>query len=504
MKQQLLDLYLSHFGHTPEHVDALSGSASNRQYFRLFAADGSSVIGVVGDNRKENHAFVRLAQSMGSNGVRVPRLLAVSDDEMCYLQEDLGTESLYDRIARCQKAGTYDQATVALLLQVMRDLPRIQYEGAADFDFEQCSRERHFTESVVRWDLNYFKYCFLKPSGLVFDEMLLEEEYDRLVAALLAPENQVACRHFLYRDFQSRNVMIAHDRPCYIDFQGGYEGPVYYDVASFLWQARANYPSALRHQLLQAYHEALQQYEPMSWDDFTHRLEIFVFFRLIQVLGAYGFRGLFERKAAFISPISQALQIVCQVIEERHLDARYPYLSQILGELRDMERFQSHPAHGSLTVYISSFSFKKGIPDDNSGNGGGFVFDCRAPHNPGRYAEYKKITGLQQPVIDFLENNRPAMISYLGEERYQQIASEKLGTELTMPQFMEHVYGIVVTAVETYLKRGFTSLCVNFGCTGGQHRSVYGAQHLAEHLKALHPDLHIVLTHREQGIRQDL
>jgi len=501
MGKSLVNLYEQHFGQAPARVEALSGSASNRQYFRLYAADGQSVIGVVGENGKENHAFLRLDETMRAAGIRVPAVFAATDDEMCYLQEDLGTESLYDRIARCQKAGAWDDETVALLHQVMRDLPRIQFEGAEGFDFEnECTREKTFCATNIRWDLYYFKYCFLKPSGLVFDENDLENDFEKMLACL---ESDRMKNVFLYRDFQSRNVMVKGEKPYYIDFQGGFEGPFYYDVASFLWQARANYPADLRHALLESYHQALQQYVIIDWSSFNAHLETFVFFRLIQVLGAYGFRGLFERKAAFISPITQALDIINQVIEERNLSYFYPCLSQLFKQLSALERFQPHPSKGELTVHITSFSFKKGIPEDNSGNGGGFVFDCRAPHNPGRYAEYKKITGLQQPVIDFLENNVEAMKQYLGEERYAVIEADKLGTELTMPQFLEHVYGVVDPAVETYLTRDFTSLCVNFGCTGGQHRSVYGAQHLAEHLKALHPNLRIVLTHREQGMVQE-
>lgn len=492
MKQELIALYEQLYGEAPQQVDALSGSASNRQYFRLTGSDGNTVIGVVGDNYKENHAFVLLARTMAEKRLPVPQLLAVSGDEMCYLQEDLGTTSLYDRIAACQKAGAWDDTTVQLLHQVMRDLPRIQFETGSGFDYSQCYREQHFNASVVRWDLNYFKYCFLKPSGLVFDELALEADYDRLVEALLAEP----VRAFMYRDFQSRNVMVAshasHPTPCYIDFQGGYEGPFYYDVASFLWQARAAYPEALRQELLREYHAALQPYHTVAWQEFVERLELFVFFRLIQVLGAYGFRGLFERKAAFISPITQALKMVAEVAANEAIASRYPYLCQLLQQLQQMERFQPQPTTGKLTVRISSFSYKKGIPEDNSGNGGGFVFDCRAPHNPGRYKEFKKLTGLDQPVIDFLEGR-------LDNPEYKPI-----GTELSMPQYLEHVYALVDPAVATYLQRGFTSLMVNFGCTGGQHRSVYGAQHLAEHLKALHPDLHIILTHREQGICQEL
>lgn len=504
MNHSLECLYAIHFGTNPIKADILKGSAGSRLYYRLTAADGSSVIGVVGDNYKENHAFLKLADSFRKASIRVPEVLAVSEDEMCYLLEDLGNETLFDRLSRCHKNNDWDSDTLDILCKVVAALPRIQYEGAKHFNFAECSREPRFSESTVRWDLNYFKYCFLKPSGLVFDEMELEKDFDRLVSTLLDPVNEVAEGHFLYRDFQSRNIMIKDGEPYFIDFQGGSEGPVYYDVASFFWQARANWPYVLRETQLRSYLGHLLQYTTIKWDVFEKRLAPFVLFRLVQVLGAYGFRGLFERKSAFISPIGSALQLVNESIAQYHLTNKYPYLCKLLAELNGIERFHPQASDGKLTVRITSFSYKNGIPDDYSGNGGGFVFDCRAPHNPGRYAEYKKITGLQQPVIDFLEHNTDAMSQYLGEERYRQIEADKLGTELTMPQYLENVYGVVVPAVATYLARNFTSLCVNFGCTGGQHRSVYGAQHLAEHLKSLYPDLRIVLTHRELGITQEL
>lgn len=496
MYEQLLSLYTTHFGHRPASVIQLSGSASDRNYYRISDSDGHTVIGVTSQNRAEVRAFCELASSMLAAGLSVPVVLAQTD--VCYLQQDLGPTSLYDLINSCHKSGTWDEATVGILHQVMRDLVGLQFRTLGHFPLDHCCREQHFSAVNIRWDLNYFKYCFLKGSGVDFDEVSLQAEFDELehdllrihtnaCATLLPGVSREVCNGvFLYRDFQSRNVMVADGRPYYIDFQGGFEGPFYYDVASFLWQARAAYPEDLRQSLLETYLTALRQYVDITDEAFHSQLRYFVFFRLLQVLGAYGFRGIFERKAAFLNPIAQALQSICQV----QLEA-FPYLRSLLSQVAASPKFAHHD-DGRLTVRITSFSYKKGIPDDYSGNGGGFVFDCRAPHNPGRYAEYKRLTGLDQPVIDFLEG------------RDTNPEHRPLGCELTMPQFLEHVYAVVDPAVETYLARGFTSLMVSFGCTGGQHRSVYGAQHLAEHLKQLHPDLHIILTHREQNIRQEL
>lgn len=478
MKDKLVNLYATHYGHQPKAVNKLSGAGSNRQYYRIICGDGKSVIGVVGDNLRENQSFTYICSKMHDKGLPVPALIAVSDDGVCYLQEDLGSVSLYDHIQACQKAGVWDDETRALLHQVMRDLVDVQFRTAEGFDVEQCCREQWFDSRVIRWDLNYFKYCFLKLSGIPFDEMRLEDEYDLLVRELeqagnLSGEGQQV-RTFLYRDFQSRNVMVHDCRPYYIDFQGGYIGPVYYDVASFLWQARAAYPDDLREELLKEYLAALQSYCPISEEIFRERLRRFVFFRLLQVLGAYGYRGLYEHKAMFLTPIIQALRSACALVP--YMENICPHLCSLILQLAQLPHFSEQSGKGHLTVYVTSFSYKKGIPDDFSGNGGGFVFDCRAPHNPGRYDEYKQLTGLDAPVIEFLEEQ--------GE----------------MPRFMEHAYGMVDPAVETYLRRGFTRLMVSFGCTGGQHRSVYGAQHMAEHLAKKYPDATICLLHRERGI----
>lgn len=514
MKHLLSALFEQHFGSVPTVVNPLSGSASNRQYFRLQGNDASSqivsVVGVIGEDARENHSFLTLARQMRSQGIRVPEVLAQTEDGMCYLQEDLGQISLYDLIVTCQKHGEWDGAMLQLLQRVMRDLVQIQFCTPEGYDFGNCYRESRFCPMVIRWDLNYFKYSFLKPVGAVFDEIRLQAEFDLLEQHLMAAFEAQGRATFLYRDFQSRNVMVRQrqdggSEPWYIDFQAGYEGPFYYDVASFLWQARAAYPEEVRQSLLRTYWETLQSYCAVTWAEFCQNLHQFVLFRLLQVLGAYGFRGLFERKAMFLSPISQALQSVTDLLSvHSDLKESYPYIHKLLCDISQSGRFAATPSEGPLVVRITSFSYKKGIPEDNSGNGGGFVFDCRAPHNPGRYKEYKKITGLQQPVIDFLEDREEAVRAFLGDDRYAEVRQGRQGTELNMIQYMEHVYALVDPAVATYRSRGFTSLVINFGCTGGQHRSVYGAQHLAEHLKQEFPDVHIILTHREQGIQQIL
>jgi len=486
MEQQILSLYNVCFGQNPVSFETISGSASNRLYLRLYASDGSSVIGVESPDPIEMRAFCELDNTLSDQGIRVPKVLA--QEGSCYLQEDLGKTSLYDLILQCQKVGEWSPEVIALLEQIMKDLVKIQFSGLQGFDLSHCCGQQHFSEVNIRWDLNYFKYCFLKGTGIAIDELKLQSEFDRIESDLLNSCNGLSpIPTFLYRDFQSRNVMVHDGLPYYIDFQGGYEGPIYYDVASFLWQSRADYPTELRQHLIEVYYKALQQYVQCPMDDFQIHLGKFAFFRMLQVLGAYGFRGIFEHKAAFLSPIAKTLQMI------HSLGAEYTYIHQLLDDVQHTPLGKSFSTQSStLTVRIISFSYKKGIPEDFSGNGGGFVFDCRAPHNPGRYKEYKHITGLDQPVIDFLEG------------RDSDPEHAPIGSELTMPQYLEHVYALVDPAVETYLIRGFTNLMVCFGCTGGQHRSVYGAQHLAEHLKTKFPKVRIELTHREQSISKIL
>ena len=469
----MVQLYNDTFGKSPAYINKLSGSGSNRVYYRLSDENENSVIGVKGESFKENLAFLSLADQMYSKGISVPKVIAVSVDKMSYLQDDLGSVSLYDLIEKGRKENClWDDNIISILKQIMVDLPKIQFETAEGYDFSKSVREEEFCENSINWDLNYFKYCFLKLTKIPFDEMKLEEEFENIKKTLLSSYKETSTKSFLYRDFQSRNVMVKDQKPYYIDFQGGFAGPFYYDVASFLWQTRAAYPEDLRNELKKIYYASLQKYYAISFESFSSNLQQFVIFRLLQVLGAYGYRGLFEHKVAFITPICQTLKSLLEYNQ-------YPYIHSLIEEIAKLPQFQDQPAKGRLVVRVTSFSFKKGIPEDYSGNGGGFVFDCRAPHNPGRYPEYKKITGLEKPVIDFLESN---------EE---------------MPRFMEHVYGLVDPAVETYLRREFTSLMVNFGCTGGQHRSVYAAQHLADHLAEKYPDAKIILTHREQNIYKE-
>ena len=507
--EALRKLYEQWKGEAPVQTERLAGAGSNREYYRMTDGEGQSVIGCIGTSRDENHAFVCLTRHFTRRQLPVPQILAVSNDELRYLQTDLGEQSLFDalRVGR-EAGGRYTQQERALLVKTIRELPNIQMRGARGLDWSCCYPQPEFDQDSVLFDLNYFKYCFLKATGLDFHELKLEANF-RMLAKDLTAET---CDAFLYRDFQARNVMLVDDEPRFIDYQGGRKGPFYYDLASFLWQASAKYPDKLRRDLIAEYYDSLKNYaEVPSERHFKARLDLFVLFRTLQVLGAYGFRGYFERKRHFIDSIPPAMDNMRNLLKNSTVDA-YPYLKEVLSNMCQLPQFapqkvvvpkradgykttesnvyKPHPQDGPATfskydgtgplvVRVFSFSYRKGIPEDESGNGGGYVFDCRSTHNPGRYEPYKQLTGLDEPVIRFLEDDG----------------------EITV--FLQSVYRLADAHVERYLQRGFTSLMFSFGCTGGQHRSVYSAQHLAEHIHEKY-GIEVRICHREQGINQVL
>lgn len=467
----LAQLYQSYTGEAPTSIEPLPGAGSNRKYFRLKGKE--SLIGVYGTSTEENRAFIYMARHFSQKGLPVPRILAEAADQSTYLQDDLGDISLFQFIKQGRESGNFSDEETNILKQTIRLLPQIQFEGNKEMNFSYCYPLATFNHRSVLWDLNYFKYCFLKATGLEFQENLLEDDFERMADTLLQIEPQV----FMYRDFQSRNIMIREEKPYFIDFQGGRKGPFYYDVASFLWQAKANYPDSLRQELLDEYLDALRPYHAIDKEQFLTTLRHFVLFRTLQVLGAYGFRGYFEKKAHFIQSVPYAIENLRQLLETDFPE--YPYLCLMLRKLTELPQFASIRNRRKLTVRVMSFSYKKGIPEDPSGNGGGYVFDCRAVHNPGKYEQYKQLTGRDKPVIDFLEQDGEIL------------------------QFLEHVDALADAHVQRFLERGFTNLSICFGCTGGQHRSVYSAEHVAHHLNEKF-GIRIRLIHREQHIEQIL
>ncbi|GAE22473.1 RapZ C-terminal domain-containing protein [Bacteroides pyogenes] len=467
--EDLQKLYQTYTGASAETITELPSSGSNRRYFRL--KGDRTLIGVYGTSIEENDSFLYMADHFRKAGIPVPEVYCMSDDKFCYLQEDLGDVLLFNAIEKGRLTSVFSEEEKEMLRKTVRLLPVIQFVGADGFDFSRCYPQPEFNQRSILWDLNYFKYCFLKATGMEFQEDRLEDDFQKMSDVLLRSSSAT----FMYRDFQSRNVMLREGEPWLIDFQGGRKGPFYYDVASFLWQAKARYPESLRRELLEEYLEALRKYKPIDEAYFYSQLRHFVLFRTLQVLGAYGFRGYFEKKPHFIQSVPYAIENLRELLKEEYPE--YPYLCRVLRELTWLKQFTDDLKKRQLTVRVMSFAYKKGIPNDPTGNGGGFVFDCRAVNNPGKYERYKPFTGLDEPVIRFLEED-----------------GEIVG-------FLEHACALVDASVKRYMERGFTHLSICFGCTGGQHRSVYSAQHLAEHLNRKF-GVKVELMHREQNIEQ--
>ena len=465
-------------GTMPIDIKPIAESGSARKYYRI-VTDGGSLIGAYNANVEENEAFFYLTEHFGKIGLNVPKLLAINEERNCYLQSDHGDETLFQHIQRTLTTGVYDDPTVALLRQVLEQLPRFQVEGHQGLDYSKVYPMPCFDKPAVMDDLDYFKYYFVKPHAeIVFNETRLKAEFNRFADFI----GQASSDYFMYRDFQSRNIMIDQGKPYFIDYQGGRRGPLQYDVVSLLYQVKAQMPQELRDELLEHYKKALSAYlDPVSVD-FDKYYPYFVYLRLLQVLGAYGFRGLIQKKAHFIESIPYALNEL-KVWNEKYPLIDYPELQGIITQLSTLNypltlNAKLSTLNSHLTVTVNSFSFKKGYPLDFSGNGGGFVFDCRALPNPGREPQFKTKTGRDWEVAEYL--------------------IEKPQTHV----FLDHVKAIVGQSIDNYLERHFNNLMISFGCTGGQHRSVYFAQTVAEWIKATYPTVNVKINHIEQHIHE--
>lgn len=468
--KQLISLFTEYTGKNNPNIEALPTSGSNRKYYRL-QQDDISLIGVNGESIEENSAFIHLARHFHQNGLDVPKVVAISDDKIFYLQQDLGDSILFHSIKGGRLTGEFSREEKELLHKTISKLADFQVKGADGLDFNICYPLSEFNRRSVLWDLNYFKYNFLKTTGLEFSEDRLENDFEKIAEILLKDKSET----FMYRDFQSRNVIIFEGEPYFIDFQGGRKGPVFYDVASFLWQAKANFPTYLRDELIQTYITSLMKFQDVDFSEFMENLRQYVLFRTLQVLGAYGFRGYFEKKPHFIQSVPFALNNLSELLEDGFDE--YPYLDSLLRKMVNLKQFKDTQKR-ELKIRVFSFAYKKGIPNDISGNGGGYVFDCRAINNPGKFERYSNVTGLDEPVIKFLEDD--------GE----------------MVDFLNNIYPLVEKHVKRYIDRGFTDLMISFGCTGGQHRSVYAAQHVAEHISNKF-GIKVSLVHREQNLEQE-
>ncbi len=446
------------FSHEPViHVEKLPQSGGDRIYFRIETQKGS-FIATFSDNIKENNTFIEMTRHFNTIGVPVPEIFCISTDRTIYIQEDFGNSSLLNEL---ENEG-YTPRIYALFEKSVAALAHMQIRGYQGFKPEWCITSREFGKQAILSDLLYFKYYFLDTLKVPYDKEKLLDDFEALSNYLHHADH----KYFMYRDFQSRNIMIQQDEVHFIDYQGGMKGAVQYDVASLLWQAKAGLSGEWKKNLLQYYMDQVEVCLETTIDRnrFEAQYNGYVLIRLLQVLGAYGFRGLFERKAHFLTSIPLALRNIQWFLSNAHAGIALPEFDRIIARIVEpdiIRRFENIHADAStpLVVTINSFSYKKGIPADHSENGGGFVFDCRGILNPGRFDEYRHQSGLDKPVKDFLEQ------------------------QTRMPDFLNNVYNIADIAVENYIQRGFESLHINFGCTGGQHRSVFAAEAMARHLR---------------------
>jgi aminoglycoside/choline kinase family phosphotransferase len=456
--EAIQQLYTDWKGQPPQSIDVLPQSGSERRYFRLHGK-GVSVIGTYGANIKENESFIYFSNLFSEKKLATPQILAVSKDRVFYLQEDFGDTSLLNKL----EAAGFTTYIYDLFKKSLAELARLQVTGDKGLDYERCLTNKEFGKQAIMADLLYFKYYFLDALRKPYDKQKLIDDFEALSNYLTHTEY----KYFMFRDFQSRNIMITPDENVhFIDYQGGMKGAPQYDVASMLWQARANLPDEWKEKLLVDYMNGFEQLinAPLDRNIFRSQYNGYVLIRLLQVLGAYGFRGLFERKAQFLTSIPLALRNLRDFFQHQSLGISVPEFKKVLDMCVADEIIQQFtPTQATeqtpLIVKISSFSYRKQIPADDTENGGGFVFDCRGILNPGRVESMKTQTGRDKQVKDFLEQ------------------------QTKMPEFLNSVFDIVDITVEEYINRGFESLMVSFGCTGGQHRSVYAADAMARHLK---------------------
>lgn len=473
IQAQISALFYTHTHTQPKQIQNIPQSGSDRLYYRIFSAKGS-YIATYNLNVKENNTFFYFSEHFRSLQLPVPKVWYINKAKTIYIQQDVGNNSL---LYTLEQQG-YTHEVYQLFQQSLKQLARLQINGDKGLNYNACLTAKEFGKQAIMSDLLYFKYYFLDTLKLPYDKQAMLDDFEALSIYL----SKTAYKYFMFRDFQSRNIIVKNNTVHFIDFQGGMKGALQYDVASLLWQAKAALSAEWKNNLLHYYINEADKLltQPIDRPTFIHQYNGYVLIRLLQVLGAYGFRGLFERKAHFLASIPLALHNLQWFVTHERIGITLPEFDRILHIIvqEDMvNQFETLRASANtpLVVTINSFSYiKSGIPKDKSNHGGGFVFDCRGIVNPGRFDAYKHLTGKDKPVIDFLEE------------------------KTKMPTFLNSAYTMIDIAVENYIQRNFSHLIINFGCTGGQHRSVYAAEQTARHLKNKF-GVKIKLQHIEQS-----
>jgi aminoglycoside/choline kinase family phosphotransferase len=463
-------LFEQHFHLPAEHVKPLQGQlgGSGRIIVRL-SGGGSSAIGILYSVREENVAFLEFSRHFRRHGLPVPEIYGEDLSQGAYLEQDLGDTTLFEFLGRNRTGDFIAPPAIEAYRKVVAALPGFQVEAGRDLNYKVCYPRARFDRQSIAWDLNYFKYYFLRLAGIPFNEQALEHDFGRLTKFLLSAGHD----YFLYRDFQSRNIMLQEGRPFFLDYQGGRQGALQYDIASLLYDAKAELPPELRQELLDYYLGCLGSHIQITREAFMEHYYAYVYVRIMQALGAYGFRGFYERKAHFLQSVPYALKNLRWLAGHVKLPIDLPALMDAFEGMSAAQKLRDLASSAApLTISVFSFSFHGEKPVDLSGNGGGFVFDARSLPNPGREEQFKQLTGKDAPVIDYL-NRQDAVNRYLSS-----------------------ALSLVETSVSTYQRRGFSSLMVSFGCTGGRHRSVYLAEQLAMHFEVM-DGVKVVVRHIE-------
>jgi aminoglycoside/choline kinase family phosphotransferase len=466
----LKKLFEQHFHAPPERIVPLQGDlgGSGRKIIRL-ANEKDRAVGILYGVREENVAFVEFSKHFRRHGLPVPEIYAEDLSQGAYLEEDLGDTTLYEFLSKNRTGENIAPQVVEAYRKVVAVLPRFQVEADRDLNYDVCYPISSFDRQSIAWDLNYFKYYFLRLAGIPFNEQALEDDFGRLTDFLLSAPRE----YFLYRDFQSRNIMLRNGDPFFVDYQGGRKGALQYDIASLLYDAKADLPADLRQQLLDHYLDTLAGFIKLDRAAFMQHFYAYVYIRILQALGAYGFRGFYERKAHFLQSVPYALKNLRWLLHHVRLPVPLPALMDAFRGMLASEKLQGLATdEENLVVRIFSFSFHQGLPKDESGNGGGFIFDGRSLPNPGREERFKALTGKDAPVIDYLNQQE------------------------SVHQFLASVYSLVDSSLSSYQQRGFKNLMVSFGCTGGQHRSVFLAEQLAKRLRSRN-GLEVTVRHIE-------
>ena len=466
----LKKLFEQHFHAPPERIVPLQGElgGSGRKIIRL-ASQKESAIGILYSVREENAAFLEFSKHFRRHGLPVPEIYTEDLSHGAYLEEDLGDTTLFEFLSKNRSGANIAPQVVEAYRKVVAVLPRFQVEAARDLNYTVCYPISSFDRQSIAWDLNYFKYYFLRLAGIPFNEHALEDDFSRLTEFLLSAPRD----YFLYRDFQSRNIMLRNGDPYFVDYQGGRQGALQYDIASLLYDAKADLPPELRQQLLDHYLDRLSSFIQLDREAFLRHYYAYVYIRIMQALGAYGFRGFYERRVHFLQSVPYALKNLRWLLHNVRLPIPLPALMNAFKDMLSSEKLQGLATDAdNLVVRIFSFSFHQSLPKDETGNGGGFIFDGRSLPNPGREERFKSLTGKDAPVIDYLNQQE------------------------TVHQFLASVYSLVDSSLSSYQQRGFKNLMVSFGCTGGQHRSVFLAEQLAKRLRARN-GLEVAVRHLE-------